>query len=54
MLSTETVRQTAQPNLLPLGFALTLAILATFVALTSERLWLEGVAEPPAVLPIER
>ena len=54
MIPPHDVRQIAQPSLLPVGFGLALAVLASLAALTSDRLWLEDVAEPPGVETVAR
>ena len=54
MTPTHRVTEIARPGLLPIGFALVLAILATCAALTSERLWTVEAAEAPAVQMVAR
>ena len=39
MTPVDAAHQISSPRLLPLGFAIILAILATFATVTSDRLW---------------
>ncbi|MGI3184138.1 hypothetical protein [Nioella aestuarii] len=54
MILPHVARQIAQPSLMPVGFALALAILATFATLTSERLWAAETTEQPAPQAVQR
>ena len=54
MTPTHRVTEITRPSLLPVGFALALAILATCAAVTSDRLWAAEAAEAPAVQVVVR